>query len=196
MNIDIARYNEALAFAAALHCDQVRKGAEIPYISHLISVSALVMEYGGDSDQAIAGLLHDAIEDQAEAHGGVDALSRIIESRFGPEVLRIVLACTDAAGTPKPPWLERKEAYLEHLRHADGRVALVSCADKLHNARTILADLRVHGVAIFDRFSSPKTQTLWYYRSLAAVFGASLPGPLADELQRTVMQMHAEAGGD
>lgn len=193
MTIDTARYNEALAYAAALHRDQRRKGSEIPYISHLMSVSALVMEYGGDGDQAVAGLLHDSMEDQAEANGGAEALGSAIKARFGAEVLRLVLACTDAVTTPKPPWRERKEAYLAHLRHVDNRVALVSCADKLHNARVIVADLRTQGTAVFDRFSSPKAQTLWYYRSLADVFAASHPGPLADELALTVARIRAEA---
>lgn len=191
--IDVTGFNEALHFAAELHRRQVRKGISIPYISHLMSVSALVLEYGGDTEQAIAGLLHDAIEDQSEANGGSEALGRIISDLFGAEVLRIVLACTDATTFPKPPWRERKQAYLEHLRHVDGRVALVSCADKLHNARTLLADLRAHGDAVFGRFSAPKTMTLWYYGALAEAFREHHAGPLADELDRTVDQLQRDA---
>lgn len=192
MNLD--QYHAALAYTAQLHRTQMRKGSEIPYITHLMSTSSLVIEYGGDQDQAIAGLLHDAIEDQAESRGGVAALSAEISQRFGPEVLRIVMACTDAVTTPKPPWRARKEAYIAHLRKLDARAALVSSADKLHNARSILADFRREGDAVFERFTASKAKTLWYYSELAGVFLDHFPGPLSDEVWRTVESLRHEAG--
>ena len=192
MNFD--RYYAALQFATGLHGAQTRKGSGIPYLTHLMAVSGLVLEYGGDLDQAIAGLLHDAIEDQAEHNGGVAALSGTIAGRFGPEVLRIVLACTDAVTFPKPPWRERKEAYLQHLAAADARAGLVSAADKLHNARTILSDVRIGGEAVFRRFSVSKRETIWYYDRLAATFITRFPGPLSDELLRTVEAMQQVSG--
>ena len=134
------RYAEAFAYASALHARQVRKGTNVPYLSHLMSVSALVLEDGGDEDEAIAGLLHDAVEDQ----GGRPTLEEI-ERRFGEKVARIVLACSDSETEPKPPWRERKERYVAHIRHAEADVRRVSSADKLHNARSILADYRVIG---------------------------------------------------
>lgn len=161
------RYHEAFRFAADLHGRQTRKGVGIPYLTHLMSVSALVLEFGGDEDQAIAGLLHDSIEDQAKAFGGADRLRHEIANRFGGEVLRIVEACTDADVDPKPPWKPRKVAYLRHLASVDTRIALVSCCDKLHNARSVVTDIQLGGQAVFERFSAPKSDTLWYYRALS-----------------------------
>ena len=122
-----------------IHADQVRKGSEAPYISHLLGVASLVLEHGGDEDQAIAGLLHDAIEDQ-----GVEQ-EPVIAARYGERVAAIVRGCTDADTLPKPPWRERKEAYIGHLEHAGADIWLVSCADKLYNARAICTDLRQIG---------------------------------------------------
>src|SRR6202790_4352965 len=155
-------------YAFALHASQRRKGTTIPYISHLMSVAALVLEHGGDEEQAIAGLLHDAIEDVGAEQEAV------IAGRFGPRVARIVRACTDADTLPKPPWRARKEAYIAHLEHADRDALLVSCADKLHNARAIVGDLRTHGLAVFDRFTGGRAGTIWYYASLAKVFARRL----------------------
>jgi len=167
------RYVDALSFAARLHRDQRRKGSGVPYLSHLLSVSALVLEDGGDEDEAIAALLHDAVEDQ----GGPPTLASI-STRFGERVARIVAECTDTDRVPKPPWRERKERYLAHLRQAAADSRRVSAADKLHNARSILADHRAMGDAVFDRFTASKADTLWYYRSLVAAFqetGRRLP---------------------
>ncbi len=182
-------YDEALGFAAALHRSQTRKGTPVPYISHLLSVSALVIEYGGDETAAIAALLHDALEDQ----GRDGQTEREIRARFGEEVLAIVKGCTDTEATPKPPWRARKEAYVAHLAHASPRVHLVSCADKLHNARSIVSDLRVLGHALWSRFTGEKDGTLWYYDALARAFANASIGPLAAELERTVAEMHALA---
>lgn len=179
------KYDEALAFAAALHRTQTRKSTPVPYISHLLSVSALVIEHGGDETAAIAALLHDALEDQ----GRDGQTEREIRARFGDDVLAIVKGCTDTEETPKPPWRARKEAYVAHIEHASPHVHLVSCADKLHNARSIVADLRVLGDALWSRFTGGRDGTLWYYESLASAFAKTSVGPLAAELLRTVAEM-------
>ena len=188
-------FERALAFATRLHATQVRKETDIPYISHLIAVAGLVLENGGDRDQAIAALLHDSIEDGGAWYaGGVSALRQRILADFGETVLAIVEGCTDAETVPKPPWRERKAQYIAHLEEAPAAVLLVSCADKLHNARAIVADLRIMGEPLFDRFSGGRGGTLWYYESLAEVFGRRGPEHLAAELGRTVETMRALAG--
>lgn len=154
-----------------------------------MAVSSLVLEHGGDEEQAIAGLLHDAIEDC-----GVEQ-EAIIAERFGPRVQRIVRACTDADTLPKPPWQQRKEAYLRHLEGADPDALLVSCCDKLHNARAIVTDLHTHGDAVFERFRAGKAGTLWYYGALADAFLRLLPGPLSRDLSGVVVQMRQERLG-
>jgi (p)ppGpp synthase/HD superfamily hydrolase len=178
------RYDAALVFAHQLHRHQKRKGTEIPYISHLLSVSALVLEHGGTEDQAIAALLHDAVEDQ-----GGDAIRQEIRRRFGNHVAAIVDDCTDTDQIPKPPWRARKEAYLAHLRTIPDTSRLVSLADKVHNARTILADYRAVGEALWSRFEGGREGTLWYYRSLVEIFAAGPCLPLANELERTVAEL-------
>jgi (p)ppGpp synthase/HD superfamily hydrolase len=181
--------SDAAAHALAIHADQVRKGAGTPYIGHLLSVAGLVIEYGGDEEQAIAGLLHDAIEDVGPAQEAV------IAERFGPRVARIVRACTDADTMPKPPWRARKEAYLRHLETADEDALLVSAADKLHNARAIASDLRTHGPGMFARFNAGQAGTLWYYGEVSRVLGRRLPGPLTRELADAVVEMQRLATG-
>jgi (p)ppGpp synthase/HD superfamily hydrolase len=180
------RFQDALDYAFQLHKSQRRKGTDVPYISHLLGVTAIVLEAGGDEDQAIAALLHDAVEDQ----GGMKTLAAI-RNRFGERVARIVDGCTDAYQIPKPPWRERKERYLERLRSEPEDVRLVSLADKLHNARTIVLDLRQNGEKIYDRFKGGKAGTLWYYRSLVQFFNASGPQTLAIELAEAVGEMEA-----
>ena len=183
-------FERALAFATRLHATQTRKATDIPYISHLVSVAGIVLEYGGGRDEAIGALLHDSIEDQGTTYpGGVEALRSTIRDEFGAAVLAIVEGCTDAETIPKPPWRERKEQYIEHLRDAPASVRLVSCADKLHNARAIVADLRVMGPALFERFTGKRDGTLWYYESLLAEFERHGPVALASELARTVDDM-------
>jgi (p)ppGpp synthase/HD superfamily hydrolase len=183
------RFVEAFAYAAALHAQQIRKGANIPYLSHLMSVAALVLEDGGDEDEAIAGLLHDAVEDQ----GGKPTLEAI-RIRFGEKVARIVLGCTDSDVVPKPPWRERKERYVAHVRHAAEDVRRVSSADKLHNARSILADYRALGDTLWSRFTAGKEETLWYYRSLIDRFRAAGGGRLVEELDLVVTELERLAG--
>ncbi len=159
------QFDDALAWAAELHRFQSRKGQEIPYLSHLLAVAGLVVEHGGDEDQAIAALLHDAIED-------TPATQADIEGRFGPRVAGIVVACTDADAQPKPPWLARKEAYINHLATARSDALLVSLADKVHNARTIATDHARVGDDYFKVFKGKADGTRWYYRRLADVYEA------------------------
>ena len=175
------RYDDALVYASELHRTQVRKGTCIPYLSHLLSVSALVLKNGGDEDQAIAGLLHDAAEDQ-----GGEATLEIIRLRFGERVAGMVADCTDSWSTPKRPWRERKEAYLASMpsKHPDSW--LVSLADKTDNARAIMGGYRESGDAVWSRFTADKAGVIWYYQALSELFSKLCPGPLAAELARTV----------
>jgi len=179
-----SRYDEALAYARELHAKQCRKGTSVPYIAHLMSVSAIVIEHGGDEDEAIAGLLHDAIEDQ-----GGDKTRQDIRSKFGDRVTAIVDGCTDAETSPKPPWKARKEAYIAHIATTSPSVRLVSSADKLHNARSILSDYRNIGEAVWDRFTASREETLWYYRSLVTAFRAVDSTHLIDELDLVVTEL-------
>ncbi|MCB9135980.1 MAG: HD domain-containing protein [Anaerolineales bacterium] len=178
------RFSDALTYATTLHATQTRKGSGIPYISHLLAVCALVMEHGGDEDQAIAALLHDAAEDQ----GGYATLTEI-RTRYGDRVARMVGELSDAFEIPKPPWRTRKETYLAHLLHTPADTLLVSLADKVHNARSILADHTQIGDEIWNRFSQGRDGTLWYYRSLANAFRELYPGYLSGELERIVASL-------
>jgi (p)ppGpp synthase/HD superfamily hydrolase len=182
------RFDTALQFASGLHHQQTRKGGSVPYIAHLMSVCALVIEAGGDEDQAIAGLLHDAVEDQ----GGIPTLETI-RHMFGDRVARIVEACSDSTATDpneKPPWRERKVKYLEHLRMASADVVLVSAADKLHNARAILSDYRVVGERLWTRFNAAKADQLWYYGALVETLShTAAPKAIVDELSRVAEEL-------
>lgn len=178
------RFERALAYTLHVHGGQRRKGTTVPYAAHLMAVAATVLEYGGDEDLAIAALLHDSAEDQ----GGEQRL-RDVRDRFGDRVAKVVEACSDslantAKGETKAPWRDRKERYIAHLAEADTDVLWVSLADKVHNARSILRDLRKPeiGSGIWGRFSQPRENTLWYYRELSNAFRKHLPGQLADEL--------------
>lgn len=178
------RFEEALGYAARVHARQARKGSGVPYVSHLLGVAALVIEDGGSENEIIAALLHDAVEDQ----GGL-ARRDEIQSLFGDEVTRIVDGCTDSWETPKPPWRQRKEEHIDKLRGAPPDVLRVAVADKLHNSRSILADLRRDGDVIWERFRGGKEGTLWYYRTLRSLFAKEKPGDLAEELGRVVTEM-------
>jgi (p)ppGpp synthase/HD superfamily hydrolase len=175
------RFDEAFQYAHRLHRTQTRKGTTIPYISHLMVVAALVIEHGGTEDQAIAALLHDAVEDQ----GGVERLSEI-RKKFGDNIATIVSDCTDAWTEPKPEWRPRKEAYLAVLPGKPRESLLVSLADKTHNAEAILFDYRALADRIWERFNGGAEGTRWYYSALAEVFSKAMPGPLADRLSRSV----------
>ncbi len=178
------RFDRAFLLASELHRTQMRKSTEIPYISHLMTVSALVLENGGTEDEAIAALLHDAVEDQ----GGPATLQRIREE-FGDTVADIVMELSDTDQTPKPPWRARKEQYLRHLEVAPLSVLRVSAADKRHNARSIVKDYLLVGDDLWNRFSAPAAEQIWYYRSLADVFRRRLGGSLASELSRAVADL-------
>jgi len=188
------RFDCALLYATHVHGGQVRTETSTPYVAHLLAVAATVLEYGGHEDLAIAALLHDSVEDQ----GGKARLDDV-RNRFGKRVARIVEACSDslantAKGERKAPWRKRKEAYLADLRKADRDILRVSLADKVHNARTILRDLRKPDVGekVWARFNVSKKQTLWYYRSLADRFCERLPNQLSDELCEIVDVLEAE----
>jgi (p)ppGpp synthase/HD superfamily hydrolase len=180
------RFDDALVYAARLHRTQTRKGSGIPYVSHLLAVCSLVIEHGGSEDQAIAALLHDAAEDQ-----GGEATLNDIRARYGAAVADIVADCTDA--WTEPPWRPRKEAYLAALPSKPSASLLVSLADKAHNASAILGDYRVLGDELWDRFKGGRDGTIWYYRSLSAVFDNAMPGALAEQLSRSVLQFASSA---
>ncbi len=175
------KFEEALEYAARAHRDQTRKGTRIPYVTHLLAVASIVGENGGTEDEVVAALLHDAPEDQ----GGEARLADIRE-RFGEEVAGIVAGNTDTYEDPKPPWRERKEAYVARIAREPDPVRLVSAADKLHNARSVLADLRAVGDALWTRFNGGKEGTLWYHRALVMAFAAAGSNAVVDELDRVV----------
>jgi len=181
------KFDHALLYASRLHRDQVRKGTNVPYITHLLAVASIVGENGGTEDEVVAALLHDAPEDQ-----GGEATLGDIHSRFGDEVAEIVDGCTDTYEDPKPPWRERKERYLAHLAEASDSVRLVSSADKLHNARTVLSDYRLLGDDLWNRFNGKKEGTLWYYRSITDTLRGH--GPIAEELERVVAELETMPG--
>ena len=178
------RFDEAFLYAHDAHRNQVRKKTERPYISHLMGVASLVLQYGGDEEQAIAALLHDVVEDC----GGAPRLAEI-RKQFGERVARIVDGCTDSDVSPKPPWRERKQRYLERVRGEPEEVLLVSAADKLYNMREILMDLREHGPGVWERFSGRREGSLGYYRELIEVFRGRTPRGLVAELDRTVTEL-------
>ena len=182
------KFEEALVTATRAHCNQTRKKTGIPYIAHILGVTAIALEYGGNETEAIGALLHDMVEDC----GGAERLVEI-RKKFGDDVAKIVDGCTDTDQTPKPPWRERKEAYLTHLKESESSTRLVSASDKLHNTRAILADLRRHGPEVFERFSGKKEGTLWYYRALVTGFRQHGDhADLIDELDRVVTEIEKE----
>ncbi len=180
------RFQDALAYAARLHAGQTRKQTDVPYVSHLLAVCATVLEDGGDEDEAIVALLHDAVEDQ----GGAPTLASI-RDRFGPRVAAIVEGCSDTDETPKPPWRLRKEKYVAHLADPDtsSSVLRVSAADKLHNARSVLTERQVVGDRVWDRFNAGRDEQLWYYRSLVEILRNRFPGRMTDELADVVQRL-------
>lgn len=185
------RFTEALTYATHLHANQTRKGSGVPYIAHLLGVASIALEYGANEDEAIAALLHDAIEDQGGA-----ATREEIRRRFGDKVTEIVDGCTDAETVPKPPWRQRKEAYIAHIPTASRSELLVSSADKLHNARSILNDYRLLGEVVWERFKGGKEGSLWYYRAVVEAFRKTGSTPLIEELERVVSQLEELASKD
>jgi (p)ppGpp synthase/HD superfamily hydrolase len=187
------RFSTALLRAAELHATQRRKkdDRDIPYVTHLLSVAALVLEDSGSEDEAIAGLFHDAIEDQ-----GLTAAR--LSDEFGPEVARIVMACSDAVAEPggaKPEWLPRKITHVAHLEKADAAILRVTAADKLHNCLDIVADVERDGIATLDRFNGKAQGTCWYYGAMAQLLMSQLPGSgLPAKLAKAARTLHTQAG--
>lgn len=182
------RFEQAVQYAAILHAGQVRKRTTIPYLSHVLQVAGLVLEHGGDEDEAIAGLLHDVVEDCGGRPRQADVLAR-----FGERVARIVEECTDALEVPKPPWRERKEKYLAHLATASQSACLVSACDKLHNLRSIVSDLAVEPASrrdtVWQRFNGGRDSTIWYYH---AVIEALLAKPIPKRLKHDLEMVLAD----
>lgn len=178
------RFTEALTFATRLHAQQVRKGSGVPYVAHLLGVASIALEYGANEDEAIAALLHDAIEDQ----GGIPTREEI-RRQFGDAVTAIVEGCSDSQTLPKPPWRDRKERYLAHLKTASASVLLVSAADKLYNARSLLKDYHLVGEDLWQRFAGGKEGTLWYYGALVEALTEAGSSPLVKEFAAVVGQL-------
>jgi GTP pyrophosphokinase len=197
-----ARFTNALAFAANIHRLQARKGTQVPYMAHILGVASIALEHGANEDEAIAAVLHDAIED-APKRLGTSGVRGAIGERFGADVLAIVEGCTDTDIQPKPPWRRRKAQYVRRIAHEDASTLLVSAADKLHNARAILSDFRAEGIGVFDRFNKEAgvNGTIGYYRGLVVAFKARHKRledlrfhRLLNELDRTVTTLEQEVG--
>jgi (p)ppGpp synthase/HD superfamily hydrolase len=184
-----SKFLRAFLFAAEKHKDQPRKTTSIPYVAHLMGVASLVLEAGGDEDLAISALLHDVVEDC----GGAPMLKEV-RRRFGDRVAKIVDGCTDADTNPKPPWRDRKEHYIRHLRDADAETRLVSAADKLNNVRSILSDYRELGEFVWSRFNGGREGTLWYYRTLRDEFLHDHPNRITRDLDLVVRELELLAG--
>lgn len=185
------RFDDALLYAARHHRKQLRKGSRVPYMSHLMSVSALVMEHGGTEDQAIAALLHDAVEDAPAGQGG--AVLAEIRERFGDAVADMVAACSDGlneSGERHGTWQERKQAYVDGLPSKSLDALLVTAADKTHNGLCIAADVRRYGQDFWGTFNASRDELLWYYTSVRDVVMQRLPdSSIADALDRAVDQL-------
>jgi (p)ppGpp synthase/HD superfamily hydrolase len=183
------RFLAALSLANEVHGERRRLGTEIPYLAHLLVVAGLVLEDGGDETQAIAALLHDAVEDG----GGKPLLARI-RSEFGAEVAAIVEACSDSLDPDDPRgWRERKAAYLAHLPAVTDEATLrVILADKVHNARSIVRDYRLEGSRLWRRFHNKTVDDqLWYFGALLEFFSTRFPGPLVEDLRRATEELEA-----
>lgn len=183
------RFDDALLLACDLHRTQRRKDHNTPYISHLLAVSGLVLENGGDENLAIAALLHDAVEDQ----GGLKT-EALIRRSFGDYIADIVLECSDQTSGKDGPWWPRKEAYLASVPRKSKGALIVTTCDKIHNTSTILADLKHQGLSVFDRFSTGQDGTMWYYRSLADCLMDHAPKRLARQLDDLVSQIETQVG--
>lgn len=184
-----SRFEEALIFATRMHADQTRKQSDVPYIAHLLGVASLVLEDGGDEDEAIAALLHDAVEDQ----GGVRILEEI-RTRFGDKVARIVEFCTDAYTQPKAAWRNRKETYLASIEFGDTSAWRVALADKVYNAKTTLRDVLKDGDRAWTKFNGGKEGTLWYYQELLKKFSKVYRGELFEEYKEVVERLISASG--
>jgi (p)ppGpp synthase/HD superfamily hydrolase len=190
MNLS-SRFDQALQYAAVIHAHQVRKGSGVPYIAHLLGVASIALEYGANEDEAIGALLHDAGEDA----GGLGRI-KDIRVRFGDAVADIVEGCSDSFAIPKPPWRERKQAYIDHVPGASASVRLVAAADKLHNVNAILRDLRQGTADVWSRFKGGKDGTIWYYRELVKAFQKAGTVPVVEELDRVVTEIEKLAANN
>jgi len=180
------RYSDALQFCFDIHLNQRRKGGTVPYVSHLLAVSALVLEYGGNEDEAIAALLHDSAEDC----GGKPMLDRV-RMKFGQKVASIVEGCTDSLSTlptEKEEWRPRKDRYLAHLREADKSTLLVAACDKFHNLSNTVRDLRASGQTIWSKFNTGPAEQVWYYTECTKIFEAA-DLSIADSLRRELDEL-------
>ena len=184
------RLAAAFGLAAELHAAQTRKGSDIPYVTHLMAVAGLVGEYDGTEDDMIAALLHDAVEDQ----GGLETLEHI-RKLFGDRVAESVEACSDAFEVPKPPWRERKERFITAVHSAPHGVKLIVAADKLHNMRTLIRDLRMHGPDVWLRFTKGEEGTLWYHREMVGALEAAWDHPILIELRDALRELEETAAG-
>jgi (p)ppGpp synthase/HD superfamily hydrolase len=181
------RYEEALSLAAGAHRDQLRKGGDVPYIVHPVHVSVILIRHGFDENVAIAGLLHDVVEDQ-------DVPLHQIEARFGPAVAEMVAALTERKreGGTERPWEARKRDALHQIRRASQGAVAIKAADALHATRTLAADLRRKGAEVWAPFKRGPGQSSWYYHQIAEIAGERLKGhPLVDELERGVADLDA-----
>jgi len=181
------KFDQALLFASRLHAADLRKGTSIPYLAHLLGTASIPQEHGANEDEAVAALLHDAVED----HGRAQLTA--IREQFGGAVAEIVAGCSDTDEIPKPTWRVRKEAYLRHLPNASASVRLVSASDKLFNARAILRDYRDIGEPLWGRFNATKGEILWYYRALVRALRKAGSTPLVEELDEVVSQLERVA---
>ena len=184
------RIGLALQVAFDLHRDQYRKGSAIPYLSHLMGVASVALRFGASEDEAIAALLHDAIEDRGGA-----AARELLRQLLGAKVTAIVDECTDTDITPKPPWRTRKEAYLASLPDHSAAALRIAAADKLDNVRALIAGYRACGETLWAQFRGGRDGTLWYHRSVLAILQKTLPGPLVDQLARAVAELEQLAAG-
>lgn len=194
-----SEFTKALTLACRFHEKQARKGTQIPYVAHLLAVASLALEHGATENEAIAAVLHDALED----HPANGETERTIAKELPAEVLAIVKGCSDGetgAERSKANWWERKQRYIAHVSHASRSVRLVSACDKLHNARAILSDYREHHEKLWHRFNGGRANTLTYYRALTDAFRAAAKHEshdgmrrLLDELDRVVTELHQEA---
>lgn len=178
------KFELALVYATRLHAHQVRKVDGTPYIAHLLSVAALVIEAGGNEAEAIAALLHDSLEDQ-----GGEQTQAEIRQQFGEEVLDIIKGCTESEEIPKPPWMERKQRYLHQLQTASPSVRLVSLADKLHNARSLLASLHKYGEEAWTYFKAGKASKIWFYQALLSIYRTTNQPWMVEELERVLLEI-------
>jgi (p)ppGpp synthase/HD superfamily hydrolase len=185
------RFVDALGYAARAHAGQRRANDGQPYVAHLLRVAGLVIQDGGSEDEAIAALLHDAVEDQ----GGLERLNDI-RKRYGHPVADIVDECTDSYGDPKPPWRARKEQYLAELEGSSPGALRVSMADKLDNVNSLLRAYRIDGEELWARSNKGPDDVRWYYGTLATRFAELRPGPLADELSRAVAELERLLAGE